>query len=72
MVDFTSLVVHLNASQSSHFSLRETSFWACFRMATIQLQKTVTTTKTALDQKQSLDVVQTLLHGGLSSLAYLR
>ena len=39
-------------------------------MANVQLQKTVT--KTAIDQKQSLEVVQTLLHGGLSSLAYLR
>ena len=43
-------------------------------MANVQLQKTVnaTVTKTAIDQKQSLEVVQTMLHGGLSSLAYLR
>ena len=44
-------------------------------MATIQLLKTrnaETITKTAIDQKQSLEVVQTLLHGGLSSLSYLR
>ena len=39
-------------------------------MATIQVQKTVnakTFTKTAIDQKQSLEVVQTMLHGGVSS-----
>ncbi|KAI5361915.1 Putative HORMA domain, Zinc finger, FYVE/PHD-type, Zinc finger, RING/FYVE/PHD-type [Septoria linicola] len=44
-------------------------------MATKQIQKTCTTqtkTKTTITQKQSLEVVQTLLHGGLSSLAYLR
>lgn len=39
-------------------------------MANVQLQKTIN--KTAIDQKQSLEIVQTLLHGGLSSLAYLR
>ena len=39
-------------------------------MANVQLQKTVT--KTAIDQKQSQDVVQTMMHGALSSLAYLR
>ncbi|KAH9810921.1 HORMA domain [Teratosphaeria destructans] len=39
-------------------------------MATKQIQKS--TTKTAIDQKQSLEVVQTMLHGGLSSLSYLR
>lgn len=39
-------------------------------MATIQIQKTAnagTMTKTAIDQKQSLEVVQTMLHGGVSS-----
>ncbi|KAF2770537.1 hypothetical protein EJ03DRAFT_335497 [Teratosphaeria nubilosa] len=39
-------------------------------MATKQIQKS--TTKTAIDQKQSLEVVQTMLHGALSSLSYLR
>ena len=37
-------------------------------MATMQLQKTrmaETKTKTAMTQKQSLEVVQTLLHGGV-------
>ncbi|KAK4545923.1 hypothetical protein LTR36_002487 [Oleoguttula mirabilis] len=44
-------------------------------MTTVQIQKTrnaSTVTKTAIDQKQSLEVVQTMLHGGLSSLAYMR
>ncbi|KAK5119758.1 hypothetical protein LTR85_007334 [Meristemomyces frigidus] len=44
-------------------------------MATVQMQKTrnaSTVTKTAIDQKQSLELVQTMLHGGLSSLSYLR
>ncbi|KAK3724805.1 hypothetical protein LTR37_000853 [Vermiconidia calcicola] len=44
-------------------------------MATIQLQKAKnagTVTKTAITQKQSLEVVQTMLHGGLSTLSYLR
>lgn len=39
------------------------------KMATMQLQKTrmaQTKTKTAMTQKQSLEVVQTLLHGGVS------
>lgn len=37
-------------------------------MATVQIQKTrnaSTITKTAIDQKQSLEVVQTMLHGGV-------
>ena len=40
-------------------------------MVTMQMQKTrneETVTKTAIDQKQSLEVVQTMLHGGVSSL----
>ncbi|PIA94498.1 hypothetical protein CB0940_08124 [Cercospora beticola] len=46
-------------------------------MATMQLQLqqtrlAPTTTKTEITQKQSLEVVQTFLHGSLSSLAYLR
>ncbi|KAM3416644.1 Meiosis-specific protein hop1 [Cercospora zeina] len=44
-------------------------------MATVQVQTTrlaPTTTKTEITQKQSLEVVQTFLHGSLSSLAYLR
>ncbi|KAK5131638.1 hypothetical protein LTR08_000765 [Meristemomyces frigidus] len=44
-------------------------------MATMQIQKTrnaETVTKTAIDQRQSLELVQTMLHGGLSSLSYLR
>lgn len=39
------------------------------KMATMQLQKTrmaQTKTKTVMTQKQSLEVVQTLLHGGVS------
>lgn len=34
-------------------------------MASMQIQKTKTITKTAIDQKQSLDVVQTMIHGGV-------
>ena len=34
-------------------------------MATVQIQKTVSTTKTAIDLKQSLEVVQTMLHGSV-------
>ncbi|KAK4554686.1 hypothetical protein LTR86_008188 [Recurvomyces mirabilis] len=44
-------------------------------MATIQIQRTrnaPTITKTAITQKQSLEIVQTMLHGSLSTLAYLR
>ncbi|KAF7189549.1 HORMA domain-containing protein 1 [Pseudocercospora fuligena] len=44
-------------------------------MATRTVQRTRVAnnlTKTAITQKQSLEVVQTLLHGSLSSLAYLR
>ncbi|RMY35070.1 hypothetical protein D0866_04849 [Hortaea werneckii] len=41
-------------------------------MASIQVQRPVTKTQNAIDQKQSLEVVQTLLHGGLSSLSYQR
>ncbi|KAI7246101.1 hypothetical protein KC343_g7005 [Hortaea werneckii] len=41
-------------------------------MASIQIQRPATETKNAIDQKQSLEVVQTLLHGGLSSLSYQR
>ncbi|KAI7566359.1 hypothetical protein KC343_g4042 [Hortaea werneckii] len=41
-------------------------------MASIQIQRPATKTKNAIDQKQSLEVVQTLLHGGLSSLSYQR
>lgn len=41
-------------------------------MTTMQVQKSIVTTKTAIDQKQSLEIVQTLLHGGLSTLTYLR
>lgn len=43
--------------------------------ATKQVQKTKTTqatTQTAITQAQSLAIVQTLLHGGLSNLAYYR
>ena len=45
-------------------------------MATVQLQKTKsagTVIKTAIDQKQSLEVVQTMLHGSVcsSSLIFL-
>lgn len=39
-------------------------------MATLQIQKTrnaETVTKAAIDQKQSLEVVQTMLHGGVCS-----
>lgn len=42
---------------------------------TKQIQKTKTTqatTQTAITQAQSLTIVQTLLHGGLSNLAYYR
>lgn len=42
---------------------------------TKQIQKTKTTqvtTRTAITQAQSLAIVQTLLHGGLSNLAYYR
>jgi len=38
------------------------------KMATLQLQKTrnaQTLNKTAIDQKQSLEVVQTMLHGSV-------
>ncbi|KAK5113843.1 hypothetical protein LTR62_003227 [Meristemomyces frigidus] len=44
-------------------------------MTTIQIQKTCNAepiTKTAIDQKQSLEVVQTMLHGSLSTLTYCR
>ncbi|KAI7482037.1 hypothetical protein KC351_g6009 [Hortaea werneckii] len=41
-------------------------------MASIQIQRPATKTKNAIDQKQSLEIVQTLLHGGLSSLSYQR
>ncbi|KAI7538692.1 hypothetical protein KC331_g10198 [Hortaea werneckii] len=41
-------------------------------MASIQVQRPVTKNQNAIDQKQSLEVVQTLLHGGLSSLSYQR
>ncbi|KAI7277651.1 hypothetical protein KC345_g6496 [Hortaea werneckii] len=41
-------------------------------MASVQIQRPVTKTKNAIDQKQSLEVVQTLLHSGLSSLSYQR
>ncbi|GAB1738851.1 hypothetical protein NU219Hw_g3635t1 [Hortaea werneckii] len=41
-------------------------------MASMQVQRPVTKTQNAIDQKQSLEVVQTLLHGGLSSLSYQR
>ncbi|KAI7182079.1 hypothetical protein KC316_g10017 [Hortaea werneckii] len=41
-------------------------------MASIQVQRPVTKTQNAIDQKQSLEVVQTLLHCGLSSLSYQR
>ncbi|RMX83506.1 hypothetical protein D0869_05259 [Hortaea werneckii] len=41
-------------------------------MTSILVQRPVTKTQNAIDQKQSLEVVQTLLHGGLSSLSYQR
>lgn len=34
-------------------------------MATIQIQKPKTVTTTAIAQKQSLEVVQTIIHGGV-------
>ena len=41
-------------------------------MANMQIQKTKTITKTAIDQKQSLDVVQTMIHGGVCPMRLAR
>lgn len=49
------------ASCCAHPNFTETS------MAAVQLHRSLTETRTIIDQKQSLEVVQTMLHGGVST-----